>query len=125
MASCTATTDFLQDVPAVHNLQEWVDAAMPTLKRTVGAEKALVTDPPLDYDHVSEFVNAYGGLYLKLGVQDAQHTDYGKIVPTPGGRGLVPNHNSRFHINDDGLRTGVRLHCHMAYDHLKGTLTPQ
>jgi amidohydrolase len=122
--NCTAATEFLQDVPAVHNLKKWVDAAMPTLERTVGAERVFVTDPTLGYDDVSEFVNTYGGLYLMLGAQDAQLTDDGKVVPSPGGRGLVPNHSPRFYVNDDALLTGVRLHCHVAYDHLTGGLDP-
>lgn len=122
--NCTATAEYLQDVPAVHNLTMWVDAAMPTLQRTIGAERIFQTDPTLGYDDVSEFVNKYGGLYLMLGAQDGELTDDGEMVPTPGGRGLVPNHNPHFYLNDDALLTGVRLHCTVAYDHLTGKIDP-
>jgi hypothetical protein len=45
-------------------------------------------------------------------------------VPTPGGRGLAVNHNPGFYVDDDTLATGVRLHAHVAYDHLTGALGP-
>ena len=42
-----------------------------------------------------------------------------------GGRGLVPNHSPRFYANDDALLTGVRMHAHVALDHLRGALEPE
>ncbi|KDN87293.1 M20 metallopeptidase family protein [Kitasatospora cheerisanensis] len=121
---CTATVEHLQDVPAVNNRQEWLDAALPTLRRVVGDERVVETGGALGYDDVSEFVNAYGGLYLMLGAQDSEFDAAGNIVPTPGGRGVVPNHNPRFYLDDDTLPTGVRLHAHLAVDHLAGRIEP-
>ncbi|MGW4547992.1 hypothetical protein ACWEN4_16645 [Streptomyces violaceorubidus] len=63
-------------------------------------------------------------MHLMLGAQDGELTDEGELAPTPGGRGLVPNHNPLFYLDDDALAQGVRLHCHVAYDHLTGTITP-
>ncbi|GAA2117572.1 M20 family metallopeptidase [Kitasatospora saccharophila] len=121
---CTATVEHLQDVPAVDNRQEWLDAALPTLRRVVGADRVLETGATLGYDDVSEFVNAYGGLYVMLGAQDTELDAAGNPVPTPGGRGIVPNHNPHFYLDDDTLPTGVRLHAHLAADHLTGRLLP-
>lgn len=121
---CTATVEHLQDVPAVHNTREWVEAALPTFRRVVGADRVVETSPTLGYDDVSEFVNRYGGLYVMLGVQDATLDADGRPTPTPGGRGLVPNHNPRFYADDATLTVGVRLHAHTAYDHLSGVLAP-
>ncbi|MBB4986755.1 M20 metallopeptidase family protein [Streptomyces nymphaeiformis] len=123
--NCTAELEYLQDVPAVHNRKEWTDVVLPTVERVVGAEKAFEPPPTLGYDDVSEFVNKYGGVYLMLGAQDGELTEDGKLEPTPGGRGLVPNHNPRFYLNDDALLQGVRLHCHVAHDHLTGVITPK
>ncbi|MEU0545493.1 amidohydrolase [Nocardia sp. NPDC005978] len=122
--NCTAVTEFLQDVPAVHNEQSWMDAALPTFERVAGAGHVVETSATLGYDDVSEFVNKYGGLYVTLGVQDADLTPTGLPSPTPGGRGLFMNHNPHFYADDDTLVTGVRLHAHVAWDHLTGTLLP-
>ncbi|MBD0673664.1 M20 family metallopeptidase [Streptomyces sp. CBMA156] len=121
---CTAAVEYLQDVPAVHNRREWIDAVLPTVERVVGAGRAFESPPTLGYDDVSEFVNRYGGVYVMLGAQDSTLTDDGRIVPTPGGRGLVPNHNPRFYLDDSALATGVRLHCNVAWDHLSGRIAP-
>ncbi|MET9438350.1 amidohydrolase [Streptomyces sp. NPDC006551] len=119
----TATVEYLQPVPPVHNSAEWVAAALPTVRRVVGEERTVPTGATLGYDDVSEFVNRFGGLYVMLGVQDASLDANGHPVPTPGGRGLVTNHHPRFYADDDTLVTGVRLHAQVAYDHLAGTLT--
>lgn len=118
---CVAETEFLQHVPAVHNEAKWVQAAIPTLESVVGPENLVQTSPTLGYDDVSVFVNRYGGLYVLLGVQDAEFKD-GAIVPIPGGRGISYNHNPHFYANDEVLQTGVRLHAHIAIDHLMGNL---
>lgn len=122
---CTAETEFLQDVPAVHHTQGWVDAGLPTLERVAGADKVIETPPTLGYDDVSEFVNVFGGLYVMLGVQDTEIADNNRVVATDGGRGAVPNHNPHFYADDDQLAVGVRLHAHVAFDHLAGNLEPR
>ncbi|MBL1077284.1 amidohydrolase [Nocardia sp. 2] len=123
--NCAAAVDYLQDVPAVRNLQEWMDPALPTFRRVAGAERVLPIPPTLGYDDVSEFVNRYGGLYVTLGVQDVQlDLVAGVPVPTPGGRGMFMNHNPHFYVDDDTLVTGVRLHAHVAHDHLAGLIVP-
>ncbi|MBR7834399.1 amidohydrolase [Actinospica durhamensis] len=119
---CTAVVEYLQDVPAVHNAPAWVEAALPTFRRVVGEEKVVSTPATLGYDDVSEFVNRFGGLYVVLGVQDLAFDPDGTPVPTPGGRGAVFNHNPGFYVDDDTLATGVRLHAHVAADHLAGRL---
>ncbi|UFS95910.1 M20 metallopeptidase family protein [Nocardia huaxiensis] len=122
--NCSATVEFLQDVPAVHNSKAWLDAGLPTFQRVVGVDKVVPSIPTLGYDDVSEFVNKFGGLYVTLGVQDAELDPNGMPFPVPGGRGLFVNHNPHFYADDDTLVTGVRLHAHVAYDHLNGTLVP-
>jgi hypothetical protein len=54
-------------------------------------------------------------------VQDAGFND-GGIVPTSGGRGINYNHNLYFHADADALQISVRLHAHIAIDHLMGNL---
>ncbi|WP_426368218.1 M20 metallopeptidase family protein [Streptomyces sp. E-08] len=118
----TATVEYLQPVPPVHNSGPWVAAGLPTLRRVVGADRVVETGATLGYDDVSEFINRFGGLYVMLGVQDATLDAAGRPVPVEGGRGLVTNHNPRFYADDDTLVTGVRLHAHVAHDHLAGSL---
>ncbi|MFE2994458.1 M20 family metallopeptidase [Nocardia sp. NPDC059246] len=123
--NCSAAVDFLQDVPAVHNDQTWMDAGLPTFRRVAGDDRVVPTGATLGYDDVSEFVNRYGGLYVTLGVQDTQLDAAGLPTPVPGGRGLFMNHNPHFYADDDTLVTGVRLHAQVAYDHLSGALVPE
>ncbi|MFI9111594.1 M20 family metallopeptidase [Streptomyces venezuelae] len=120
----TATVEYLQPVPPVHNSGPWVEAGLPTFRRVVGPERVVETGATLGYDDVSELVGRFGGLYVMLGVQDATLDASGRPVPVPGGRGLVTNHNPHFYADDGTLVTGVRLHAHVAYDHLAGTLVP-
>ncbi|MGW1228297.1 M20 metallopeptidase family protein [Streptomyces sp. NPDC002530] len=121
---CTAEVEYRQDVPAVHNTPEWIDAVLPVAKRVLGDEAVYETPPTLGYDDVSEFVNRYGGVYVLLGAQDVRQAEDGSLEPVPGGRGLIPNHSPRFYADDDALLAGVRLHCHVAYGHLDGEITP-
>ncbi|MFJ3816884.1 M20 family metallopeptidase [Streptomyces sp. NPDC090056] len=118
----TATAEYLQPVPPVHNSGPWVAAGLPTFRRVVGEERVVETGGTLGYDDVSEFVRRFGGLYVTLGVQDAALDASGRPVPVEGGRGLVTNHNPGFYADDSALVTGVRLHAHVAYDHLRGAL---
>ncbi|MFJ7955485.1 amidohydrolase [Streptomyces sp. NPDC096319] len=118
----TATVSYLQPVPPVHNSAPWVEAGLPTLRRVVGADRVRETGATLGYDDVSELIGRFGGLYVMLGVQDAVLDTSGRPVPLEGGRGLVTNHNPRFYADDATLVTGVRLHAHVAYDHLTGAL---
>ncbi|MTJ61357.1 hypothetical protein GL309_07345, partial [Nocardia seriolae] len=37
--NCSAAVEFLQDVPAVHNQQAWMEAALPTFRRVAGADR--------------------------------------------------------------------------------------
>ncbi|MEV5834065.1 M20/M25/M40 family metallo-hydrolase [Nocardia sp. NPDC052112] len=124
--NCSATAEYRQDVPAVHNTEEWITAALPTFQRVAGADKVIPTIPTLGYDDVSELVDKFGGRYVTLGVQDSGvDPKTGMPVPIPGGRGMAMNHNPHFCADDGPLLTGVRLHAHVAYDHLSGLLVPK
>ncbi len=120
---CTAQTTFHQPVPAVHNRPEWLRAALPTIERVVGADCTLELPATLGYDDVSVFINRHGGLYVALGCQEVIVVG-GALRAMPGGRGVVPNHNTRFYAVDEALQAGVRLHAHVAADHLAGVLVP-
>ncbi|WP_034272185.1 M20 metallopeptidase family protein [Actinospica robiniae] len=122
---CTAAVEYLQDVPAVHNSAQWVRAALPTFCRVVGEEKVVPTPATLGYDDVSEFINRFGGLCVMLGVQDLEFGSDGTPVPTTGGRGVAYNHDPAFYVDEDTLVAGVRLHAHVAADHLAGTLVEE
>jgi metal-dependent amidase/aminoacylase/carboxypeptidase family protein len=91
-------------------------------RRRRAVRVSVRTDPALGYDDVSEFADRFGGLYVMLGVQDTEFRPDGTLVPTEGGRGAVPNHNPHFYADDDTLVAGVRLHAHVAVDHLTGAL---
>jgi amidohydrolase len=121
---CTARVDFLQPVPAVRNDPAWIDALLPTLERVVGADALLESPPFMGYDDVSVFVDAFGGAYLGFGVQDLGLAD-GRPVPLEGGRGLVPNHHPAFYADDHALLTSLRIHAHVAVDHLAGSIDPR
>jgi hypothetical protein len=47
-----------------------------------------------------------------------------RLAPAPGGRGLAPNHHPAFYADDDSLVTSVRVHAHVALDHLSGLIEP-
>ncbi|MER8234274.1 amidohydrolase [Streptomyces sp. NPDC094049] len=121
----TAEVAYLQPVPPVRNTGPWVAAGLPTFRRVVGAERVVETSGTLGYDNVSELVGRFGSLYVMLGVQDTVLDTAGRPVPEPGGRGLVTHHNPGFYADDDTLVTAVRLHAHVAYDHLAGALLPR
>jgi len=120
---CTATVDYLQDVPAVHNTRVWIDSTLSTLRRAIGEERIVEIPGTLGYDDVSEFVNTFGGVYLAYGVQDALISG-GQVVPVEGGRGVVANHNAGFYADDESLADSVRIHAYVAVDHLTGVLNP-
>jgi len=117
---CTADVGYDQYVPPVHNRAEWIDTLLPTLMRVVGDGNVVEVPPALGYDDVSVFTRAFGGAYLMFGVQDLRIENQG-LVPSEGGRGLAPNHSPRFYADDDALLTSLRVHVHVAVDHLTGT----
>jgi amidohydrolase len=118
---CTAELQYHFEVPAVRNDQAWLDAALPTLERVVGASRVAPVEPVMGSDDMAELVNAYGGLYLTYGVQDTQ-MEGGRVLPVEGGRGLAPNHHPAFYADDASLLDSVRVHAHIAADHLLGVL---
>lgn len=122
---CAGQAEYLQDVPAVHNQEKWVTAALPTLRRAVGQHNIFEATPTLVYDDVSELVNRFGGLYLAFGVQDTELDEDGQPREARGGRGLASNHSPYFYADDDALEAGARVLAHVAYDHLTGAMLPE
>lgn len=114
---CAAEVEYAQPVPAVSNTEEWVTKLRPSLAEVVGEDNIFVPDPTLGYDDVSEFIARFGGLYIGLGVQDTEFVG-GQVQAVEGGRGIVPNHHPAFYADDETLTTGVKLHAHVAYNHL-------
>jgi len=120
---CTATTTYPQPVPAVTTSRAWMEAALPTLQRVLGSERVVEMPPVMGYDDVSVFLDACGGLYLSFGVQDTAITPDGQnVAPVAGGRGLAPNHHPAFYADDASLVDSLRVHTHVALDHLAGEL---
>jgi amidohydrolase len=118
---CTAELAYHFEIPAVRNEQAWFDAARPTIERVVGAERVVPVEPVMGSDDMAELVSAYGGLYLTYGVQDTR-MDGDRVLPVEGGRGLAPNHHPAFYADDASLLDDVRVHAHVAVDHLLGDL---
>jgi amidohydrolase len=119
----TAVVDYLQYVPPVTNARAWIDALRPTLERVVGAERLVEVPGTLGYDDVSVFTNAFGGAYLNFGTQDTRFVGQ-SLAPVEGGRGLAMNHSPGFYVDEDALLDSLRIHVHVAYDHLAGHATP-
>lgn len=119
----TAAVEYLQYVPPVVNTAEWITALLPTLQRLVGPDRLVEVPGNLGYDDVSVFTTAYGGAYLGYGVQDTR-IDNGTLLAVDGGRGLEPNHSPRFYADDDSLADSLRIHLHVAFDHLAGVAGP-
>jgi amidohydrolase len=119
---CTAATEYHQPVPAVVNTPEWLDRVLPVIRRVVGDDRVAEVPVTLGYDDMSEFVNRWGGAYLTYGVQDTLVVG-DSLAPAPGGRGLGVNHNPAFYADDDALLDSLRIHIHVALDHLLGPPT--
>lgn len=120
---CEGTVEFFDSIPPVVNAPEWVDAILPTYERVAGDNPVAELPPVMGYDDVSEFIARFGGVYAMLGGQDIRLTADGKVEKTSeDSRGMVPNHSPKFYVNDDALAYGVRLHAHVAVDHLMGEL---
>ena len=116
---CETQTEFLQQIPAVVNDPGTVDCLLPAFAAAAGGEEKVFAAPAsLGYDDVSEFINAYGGVYALLGVQDLHFTSDGSLEPCDGGRGFQPNHSPKFYGNDEALIVGVRMHVAVAAQHL-------
>ena len=103
----------------MNNTPEWLDA----LLRVVGDGNVVEIPPSLGYDDVSVFTRAFGGAYLNYGTQDTRLAG-NVLTPMEGGRGLAFNHNPAFYADDDSLVTSLRMHIHVADDHLFGAAVP-
>lgn len=122
-SGCTAEVEFLQKVPPVHNSQQWLDRIVPTAERVMGQGRVIKAGPVMGYDDVSEFIDASGGAYMLLGCQDSEFNLADEsLAPREGGRGVWPNHNPQFYVDESILTHGVRLHSHITTDFLTGTL---
>lgn len=80
--------------------------------------------PTMGYDDVAVFVREFGGTYLLFGVQDTQLAadPTPKLEASPGGRGMFANHHPGFYADEAALVDSLRIHCHVAIDHLTGLL---
>lgn len=120
---CTGKVEFFDQIPPVVNSPEWIDAVLPVYKRVAGDNPVAELPVSMGYDDVSEFIARFGGVYALLGGQDVVFTEKGTLEPSKeGSRGLVPNHSPKFYVNDAALEYGVRLHSHIAVDHLMGNV---
>jgi amidohydrolase len=113
----TATVEYLQYVPPVTNTRAWLDTILPSVRRVVGAATVVEIPPSMGYDDVSVFTSTFGGAYLGFGVQDTR-IEGPTVVPLDGGRGVAANHSPQFYADDDSLATSLRIHLHVAVDHL-------
>lgn len=121
---CAVDVRFLQDVPALVNERTWIDAALPTLRRSTPHSLVFEVPPTMGYDDVAVFVREFGGTYLLFGVQDTQLAadPTPKLEASPGGRGMFANHHPGFYADEAALVDSLRIHCHVAIDHLTGLL---
>jgi amidohydrolase len=120
---CTATVHYDQQVPPLNNTQPWLDAVLPSVRRITGAGNVIEIPPAMGYDDAGVLTKAYGGAYIMLGVQDTEFTATGLGV-IEGGRGVAANHNPGFYADDETLVTSLRIHSHVAVDHLYGVAVP-
>ncbi len=115
----TAEASFDQQVPAIYNEPAWLDRFLPTMEAVFGHDKMRVVPPQLAYDDHSCFQLACGGVYLFLGGQDTQWTDKG-LEPLDADQPIPFNHNPHYYVNDEVLKTGVRMHANVVMDFLNG-----
>jgi amidohydrolase len=115
----SATVEYLQYVPPVANTRQWIEALRPTLDRVVGPGRVVEIPGALGYDDVSVFTKAFGGAYLNYGTQDTCIVGE-SLAPAEGGRGMAMNHNPGFYADEDALLDSLRIHVHVAYEHLIG-----
>jgi amidohydrolase len=116
----TAQVEWLQPVPALHNDPAWLKRILPTVERVVGKTNVHEIPATLGYDDASEFINPIGGAYMWLGAQDVEFGGPTGTRPKKGGRGKALNHNAHFYVNDEVLKTGVRIHSNVVMDFLSG-----
>ena len=117
----TAEVSFDQEVPAMYNEPDWLDRFMPTMERLFDAKDIRSGPPQLAYDDHSFFQIACGGVYLFLGGQDTKWTDTG-LEPIDPSKQIPFNHNPHFYVNDEALKTGVRMHANVVMDFLNGKI---
>ena len=115
----SASVEYLQYVPPVTNTRPWIEALRPTLDRVIGPGRVVETPGALGYDDISVLTRAFGGAYLNYGTQDTRLTGE-SLAPAEGGRGMAMNHNPGFYADEDALLDSLRIHVHVAYDHLTG-----
>jgi amidohydrolase len=118
----TATVEWLQPVPALRNDPAWLERILPTVERVVGKSDIHQIPATLGYEDVSEFINPIGGAFMWLGAQDVEFGGPTGTRPEEGGKGQYVNHNPRFYVNDEVLKTGVRLFCNVVMDFLSGEM---
>lgn len=115
----SASVEYLQPVPPVTNTRPWIEALRPTLDRVVSPGRVVRAPGTPGYDDVSVFIEAFGGAFLNYGTQDTRIAGE-SLVAVDGGRGLEMNHSPAFYADEDALLDSLRIHVHVAYDHLTG-----
>jgi amidohydrolase len=118
----SAKVEWLQPVPALINDPNWLKRILPTVERVIGKENIHHLPKHLGYDDASEFINPIGGAYMFLGGQDVELGGPNGMQPKEDGKGQFFNHNQRFYVNDEVLKTGVRLQANVVMDFLSGKM---
>ncbi|MGB5413969.1 MAG: amidohydrolase [Polyangiales bacterium] len=112
MHGLTATIEFEQQVPSSVNTKDWIEKLTPSLERVAGPGNLHVVPPMMAYDDASRFVQAAGGMYICIGVQDV------KFGPHGIEGNMVPNHNEKYYVLDESMELGVRTHAYVTMDFL-------
>ena len=112
MHGLTATIEFEQQVPSGGNTKEWIEKFSPSLERVAGAANLHVVPFMMAYDDASRFVRAASGMCICIGTQDV------KFGPHGIEGNLVPNHNEKYYVLDEGMELGVRTHAYVTMDFL-------
>jgi amidohydrolase len=81
---------------------------LPTLERTAGKEKVILTDAVTGGEDFAYYAEKIPGLFIFLGGMKKGQDP--KTAP--------PHHTPDFYIDESGMKLGVRLLCNLAMDYL-------
>ena len=97
--------------PVTYNDPTFTDAMLPTLKRTMGENKVVLSRPITGAEDFSFFAEKVPGLFVFLGGMD----------PEKKPSEVAGHHTPGFYIDERGLKYGVQLYANVALDYLNST----
>ncbi len=93
--------------PELINDKEMVDIVVGEAKKIIGSENCIdLLDPVMGGEDFSYYLEKIPGAFFRLGTCNEEKNT------------CTPQHNSRFNIDDDALKTGMKIMCASALEFL-------